>query len=46
VSTAKRIQTPWGDVVSDADLHMVVISDGPYLGMAYDKAVAENKAGR
>jgi len=41
VSRAQRIITPWGDVVSDADLHGVIVSEGPWLGMRFEDAAAD-----
>lgn len=47
VSIARRIPTPWGTIASDADLHMVIISSGPYLGRRFEEVVAEVRdAGR
>ncbi|HUX75408.1 MAG TPA: hypothetical protein VMY40_02060, partial [Anaerolineae bacterium] len=41
VSTARRVQTPWGEVVSDADLEGIIVSEGPYVGRPFDEVAAE-----
>jgi hypothetical protein len=41
VSTAKRVDTPWGERVSDADLEGIIVSEGPYLGRSFDEVAQE-----